>query len=51
MLHKRSTIVAAAGSLAAFLVSHQAPIGVDGHAYLMGPVSRQYWNSQVFQDE
>lgn len=57
MPQQRSWVVVAAGGamaatalLFAAMVSLHVP-GVDGHAYLMKPHSRQYLMSRVFKEE
>lgn len=56
MLQQRSWVVVAGSATATALllftaISHHVVPGVDGHAYLMKPHSRQYLMSRVFKEE
>ena len=52
MPRQRSWMVVAGGATTALFaaISHHMP-GVDGHAYMMKPHSRQYLMSRVFKEE
>lgn len=51
MSPQSSWVAVAGGTAAVFSAMTGLAPRVDGHMYVMAPVSRQYHNSQVFQDQ